>query len=434
MSTSISPIHSSPFPEPSIYNRTFWIAYLANVAVVSGNALTFRFAEFVNYLGGSEEIAGQIISLAVLMSLGGRLFLGQAIDRFGVRKVWTMMTLIFICGSSLIWCSSELNWMVYMGRGVFALGLSGMLTCSVFHIQSLAPDHRRTEMIGSLGSSGFVGMILGSQLGDLILTSVPDGALQFQILFAGPLMLGIFYMGLVYLLTRNCKSKKTEHVPLKLSKLIEQWPGWILLVAWTMGVCFTVISVFLTRYATHLGLKGIGTFFTSYAVSALIIRILSRHWSKTIGRHRMVVLGLSAHGIGYAILPFVTQEWHFIIPALFSGFGHAILFPAVVSLGTGSFQKEWRGLGTNVVLGCFDLGTVTSAPVLGYIIDASGSTGFEFMFYTCSLTTFGTAILYQLTAARKPDEDLQFGKVFQEPETTTENPIPVEPKEAEAVA
>ncbi|MAT14184.1 MAG: MFS transporter, partial [Planctomyces sp.] len=170
--SSYSPIHTSPPAEPSLYNRVFWIAYFANVCVVSGNALTFRFADMVNFLGGTEEIAGQIISIAVIASLAGRLVLGQIIDRFGIRRVWVTMAAVFTLGSLLILGVQQLSWMLYLGRGLFAVGLAGMTTCSMVHIQNQAPDHRRTEIIGTLGSSGFVGMILGSQLGDFIITLI----------------------------------------------------------------------------------------------------------------------------------------------------------------------------------------------------------------------------------------------------------------------
>ncbi|QDU80327.1 major facilitator superfamily transporter [Polystyrenella longa] len=409
--SSFSPIHTRPYTEPNIYNKVFWIAYFANVSVVSGNALTFRFAELVNFLGGTEEIAGQIISISVMAALAGRVVLGQIIDRFGIRVVWMSMSIVFTFGSLMIVSVQDLTWVIYLGRILFAIGLSGMVTSSMVHIQNQAPDHRRTEIIGSLGSSGFVGMILGSQLGDIVMSLFQNEAVQFHVMFAVPVVLGIIYLILVTILTRGEKPvSKESQVPFSFRLLWEQWPGWILLVSFTMGVCFTSISLFLTRYATELGLKGIGTYFTSYAISALIFRMASRDWSRTMGRHRMVLFGLAAHAVGYALLPLLTKEWHFVIPAIFSGFGHAILFPAVVSLGSGSFRKEWRGIGTNVILGGFDVGTVLSAPILGAVIVWGGAAGFEMMFYACSATAIATIVIYSLTAARIPDQDLLFGK------------------------
>ncbi|MEZ6049019.1 MAG: MFS transporter [Planctomycetaceae bacterium] len=357
------------------------------------------------------------MSLAVIISLVGRCFLGQIIDRFGIRRVWMGMSLVFILGSLVVLSVQDLSWVLYAGRAMFAIGISGMVTCSMVHIQNQAPDHRRTEIIGTLGSSGFVGMILGSQLGDLIISLFQDESLQFRVLFAAPVILGVCYLVLITILTRREPPVSQEsRVPFSFKLLFEQWPGWILLVSWTMGVCFTATSLFLSRYATELGLKAIGTYFTSYALSALIFRLACRDWSRTVGRHRMVLFGLGSHAIGYAILPSLTQEWQFIIPALFSGFGHAILFPAVVSLGSGSFRKEWRGIGTNVILGGFDLGSVTSAPVLGAIIVAFGSSaGFQMMYYACSAIALSTGLIYAFTSARQPDQDLLIGRAGARP-------------------
>ncbi|GIW82057.1 MAG: hypothetical protein KatS3mg105_3864 [Gemmatales bacterium] len=109
-----------------------------------------------------------------------------------------------------------------------------------------------------------------------------------------------------------------------------------------MGVGVTVTTVFLTRFSTYLqsaghGIQGIGTFFTIYASSAFVFRILTRQWSRTVGRHRMILSGLVGQALGYCLLPFVASDWHFILPAICCGWGHALLFPAVVSLGSGAF-------------------------------------------------------------------------------------------------
>ena len=58
--------------------------------------------------------------------------------------------------------------MLYLGRILWAIGISGMFTCSTFHMQACVAEHRRTEFLGLLGSSGFIGMILGTQLVDAL--------------------------------------------------------------------------------------------------------------------------------------------------------------------------------------------------------------------------------------------------------------------------
>ncbi len=168
-SASVLPTRRPPrLANDPVYSATFWLAYAANVAAVTANALTYRFAELVDLLGGREQVAGIIIGVATAAALLSRLFLGQAIDRYGVRKLWLTASLIFVAGGACWPCRATCHGSSISPRSLFAIGLAGMFTCSTVHIQSLVPPHRRTEVIGSLGSSGFVGMILGAVLGDVI--------------------------------------------------------------------------------------------------------------------------------------------------------------------------------------------------------------------------------------------------------------------------
>jgi MFS family permease len=381
------------------------MAYVANVAAVTANALTYRFAELVDFLGGREQIAGIIIGVATLAALLSRLFLGQAIDRYGVRRLWVSASLIFVSGGALLAVSRDLSWTLYAARSLFAIGLAGMFTCSTVHIQSLVPAHRRTEAIGSLGSSGFVGMILGAVLGDAIFHTLP-GQTRFTILFGLSTVLGVGYTLLVLFLTRGHGHVPPAETPAIHKLVVRHWPGNVMLVAFVMGLMLAVTTVFLTRFATERHLSGIGPFFVGYAGSAFTFRVLARKWSRSIGRHKMILLGLAGHSVAMLLLPFVTTEWMFAIPALAGGFGHALLFPAVVSLGSEAFPREYRGTGTTIVMGFFDVGTFVSAPILGAIIDLFGGHGFTEMFLFAAVVAISVAGLYRLTSARTQDSDL----------------------------
>lgn len=404
-----------PVRQQSVYNSVFWLSYAANVALVMANALTFRFAELVAYLGGSEKIAGVIVSVGVLGALVVRLGLGQAIDRFGTRKLWMLSGLLFILSCGVFIVCRQLSWELYAARVAFAAALAGMFTCSIVHIQNQVPPERRTEVIGSLGSSGFVGMIIGSQLGDAIFNTLPAGNPRFVALFGGAAVLGVIYLVLVTWLTYRDVHRAPRETPPAHRLLFRHWPGFSVLAAMMMGVGFTVVTVFLTRFTTHLqasgyDVSGIGTFFTGYASSAFVFRLATRQWSRTVGRHRMILFGLAGHCVGHCMLPWVTAEWHFIIPSIACGWGHALLFPAVISLGAGAFPQEYRGSGTTLVLGFTELGAMISAPLLGGFIDYFGARygakmGFFAMFYGSAVTAFCIGIVYALVAGRTVDND-----------------------------
>ena len=393
-------------PNGTIYSGVFWLAYLANVTLVTANALTFRFAEFVQFLGGTETVAGTIVTAGLVGVLAARFLLGQAIDRYGTRSLWIGCSLLFLAGSGLFLLCEHVTWVVYAARLAYAIGLAGMFTCSIVHIQNQVPATRRTEVIGNLGSSGFVGMVAGAQISDWLFHFAAPGRERFLLLFGATAALAAVYLLIVLAMTRRDVHRRPRLTPPSHTLLFRFWPGNVVLVAMMMGVGITVTTVFLTRYTTHLGLKNaFGTFFTAYAVSAFLFRVNARNWSRTIGRHRMILLGLAGHAAGFLILPLTTQQWHFLLPAVANGFGHALLFPAVVSLGSGAFPREYRGTGTALVLGFVDLGTALFAPLLGSIIDYYDHAGFTQMFAVATLTVLSVATLYAFTSARVPDSE-----------------------------
>ncbi len=396
---------STVLDNQKVYDRTFWLSYVANLLLVTSNAMTFRFAEFVKIFGGTEKTVGLIVGCGTFAALFGRLFLGQAIDRFGVRRLWMTVASLLAMGCVLMAAADSISVLIYTGRVLFALGLSGMFTCSMFHAQNRAPIARRTEVIGNLGSSGFLGMILGSQLCDLIGRSF-SGRTESMVAFGSVAGLAIVYLILVTIVTRNDDHVRPSSTPAAHRLIFRHWPGPVAFIALLMGMYFIIPSVFLTRFSTHRELGGISFYWTCYAITAFLVRVSSRRLSQTLGRHRMILLGIAGYSVGLSIVPSVTQSWHFIFPAVASGFAHALLFPAVVSLGTESFPKEYRGTGTTLVLGFFDLGGAVFAPSLGAIIDHYGGVGFSQMYYASGVISVLGGIAYWLTGAKRPDSDL----------------------------
>ena len=394
---------SNPEKMSGVYGRTFWLAYLANSILVMGNALTFRFAELIHFLGGTESAAGDIVAFGTAVAVVLRLSVSHVLDDYGTRRMWPICAVLYISGCLMFLTATDLNWIMFAARAAFFVGLTGMFACSMTHIQNHVPPERRTEIIGNLGSSGFVGMILGSNISDLILL-VPDQRTKFQILFGGAASLGIFYLVIVVLLTRDQLHERPVRTPPAFRLLLRFWPGAVIVAAMTMGLGVTATQTFLTRFATHQNIEGIGAFFTGYAISAFVFRLLVQNWSRTIGRHWMLVRGLMGHTVGHLILAFVTDWWHFIPASILCGFGHALLFPAVVSLGSGAFPKECRGTGTAIILGFTDFGSLIFAPILGRIID---DYGFQAMYLTSSATALLMALGYMLVAVFHIDEESQ---------------------------
>jgi MFS family permease len=403
-SPTAADLAAQPKQPDDVYNYVFWLAFAANLTMVAANSLTFRFAELVVFLGGTEQTTGEIVRAGMFGAIACRWFLGRWLDHYGTRRVWLLSTLLFAGGGIVFMFCREISWTIYVARIAFACGIAGMSTAGIVHVQNLVPAHRRTEVIGNFGSSGFLGMVLGSQIADLIFYLTSDGFDRFHIMFGLVVALAVGYVVLVLLITNGDEHSPPERTPGPLPLLRQYWPGMILAVAMVMGVSFTVTSVFLTRMVTERGLGGIGMFFLAYCTAAFVFRVASSRWDARFGSTNLVLMGLCGHAAGHLLLAQATAQWHLIFPAISAGFGHALLFPSVVSLGAGTFPRKYRGTGTTLVLGFTELGVAASAPLLGWIIDWSRDRGFEHpfrpMFYASASTAFLVTALYAWSARR----------------------------------
>ncbi|NQV23076.1 MAG: MFS transporter [Rhodopirellula sp.] len=413
--SSDSSSNSESFGEPvaelgvaGVYGRAFWLCYAGNLLLVSANAMTFRFADLVRFLGGTETTTGEIVQVGMLGALVSRIFLGRALDRYGTRVVWCLSTLMFFSGCIIFALCRDVSWIIFVGRVAFAAGVAGTSTAAILHVQNMVPRVRRTEVIGNFGSSGFIGMVLGSQLGDLVFRFTAEDHLRFYILFGLTALLAVSHGTLAMIVTRGNNHVRPGETPWPHRLVVRYWPGPIVAVALMMGVSFTVTTVFLSRMTAERGLGGIGTFFLGYCFSAFIFRVASSTWAAKLGRHRLLLVGLAGHATGHLMLSQVTSQWQLVIPALTCGFGHALLFPSVVSLGTETFPREYRGTGTTIILGFTEVGVAVSAPVLGWIIDSCRASGFvdpfAAMYYASASSACCVAAFYAWSTRRSIDE------------------------------
>jgi len=418
---------------PSIYNQAFWQCYIANVLLVAANSLTFRFAEFVAFLGGDEGTAGAIVGVGMAAAVLSRFGLGQAIDHYGTQVLWRISSVLMAISCLSFLAVNGPIWTIYPIRILFAVSMACMFSCSMVYIQKIVPAHKRTEVIASLGSSGFVGMIIGPQIGDVIFTALPSGWPQFAALFGTAALLSSIYLLIVWRLTGNDQHDRPQESVTAHRLLWRYWPGQILLIAIILGGGLTIPTVFLTRYATHLGLRGIGTFFLAYSSCAFTCRLIAARWLETIGLRRMVLIGMAALGSGQFLFLLVSSEWHLVFPAMICGVGHALLFPIVVSVGAGAFPQQYRGTGTTLILGFTEVGIIIAAPILGSLIDLWG---FSVMFVSTGFVVLTTGLFYFLTSSDEVASAYDLSPPRQESlelaEAITEEPLVREPAIAAA--
>lgn len=395
-----SPRRPGEAPDPAVpessrlYDRSFAFATVNQTCFVLANMLMAHYARWVSFLGGDVGDVGWILGGGSVAGLFLRPWIGQWINRLGARTTWALGYAIFAACALGNLALDELGWEIYVLRAGLILGAAFVFASGLTYVSQTAPLERRTEAIGVLGAGGFVGMLFGPYLGDVILGSGPRSREDFDTLFIGAAALLVLPALLLFFI--RAPSGQGPGAPVRVRDFVgtvrRHWPGTILLVIAVFGVCVTVPFSFLADYVDQerlapAGGSAVGIFFLGYAGWGLTLRLLSRRVPDRFGRRKVLLAGMTFMGGGMFAFFFVGpgQPAWIILPGLICGTGHALMFHTMTALALEKFPVPVRGSGSALSLMMLDLGTVGGAPLLGALADALG--------YSALFVTVGSACL-----------------------------------------
>jgi len=356
-------------------------------------------------LGGTELQLGWIVGVGMVGSLFVRLFVGMRIDQHGTRVVWLFSLAVFILSCfahlALATCHGPA---IYVLRVIFCSSIAGIMGSSMTFISGRVPQVRMAEMLGMLGTSGFLGILLGTQLGDFLLGTETIERWQVERMFLVAGMLGCCSLPFAWLTTRGQLRPARRRYPSLIRLLRSYHPGTVLLMGVASGVALGLPATFLRTYAAELGILRIGLFFSVYALTAIATRVITRRLPERLGLEPVIIMGMLGLAGTQLLFLLVDTEWQLIIPGLGYGICHAVMFPSVIAAGSRAFPDQHRGLGTTLVLAMSDLGYVIGAPTVGVILHYSGLLGlpsYPTMFVVMSGLLATAGGFYALTCRKK---------------------------------
>lgn len=389
-----------------LYGLPFWAAYGANTLVTVAVAVLFRYADFVTILGGTELHLGWIVGVGMVGSVLGRMALGTAIDRFGARRIWlgSLGLLVAICWAhlGLTRCDTA---EVYLLRVGYCTAIAGIYAASTTFISGRANAARMAELIGMLGTSGFVGTMLGTQLGDLLLIGNEVQRWQVDRMFGAAGLLVLAAWPFAWAATRHAHPPQPQDSPPILSIVTRYQPGFVLIVGIGTGAALSLPQTFLRTYAAELNIPRISLFFSVVAVTAVVTRIATRRLPERLGLATMIFVGLGLMAVAQVLFLAVRSEWHLALPGLPYGIAQAILYPMVAAAATSAFPTRYRGLGITLVLAAFDIGQLVGAPLAGatvHLSEAMGLSGYPTLFVGTAAMLVVVGVGYWVSLKRRP--------------------------------
>ena len=216
-------------------------------------ALLYRYADFVTLLGGTEFHLGWIVGVGMIGSLLMRLALGTYIDRYGTKFIWLGCTLLFVavCFAHLA-VASHTGVAIYLLRILFCCAVAGIFGSSMTFISTRGPSERMGELVGMLGTAGFLGIVAGTLLGDYLLGSVKVDHAQVAWMFVAAGLLGVLSFPFAWLAAWSESRPRTVAAQSLWSLLRRHRPGTVLVVGVAMGLGLGLPQTFLRTYAAQL--------------------------------------------------------------------------------------------------------------------------------------------------------------------------------------
>ncbi|MDP7274333.1 MAG: MFS transporter [Planctomycetaceae bacterium] len=387
-----------------LYDRNYNYALLSQVGFAMVNtAMLAHYPRWIAHLGGEVNATGWITGTASIAGLVLRPWIGQWIDRFGAKTIWLSGYAIFSVGSLSNLCLLGLGPEIYACRALLVIGGAIIFSSALTYVTHLAPNDRRAEAIGTLGAAAFLGIVFGPFLGELVLSAERTRE-EFETLFVGGVLLLLLPVSLLMLLQPAASEPGRGSV--RFAEFVRtsrrHWPGMIVVLQVTFGLCVTVPFVFLTKFVDDTGLASDGVsrvsqFFMCYAGWGLTLRILLRRTPDRFGRRKMALVGAVVMALGMFSFLLVDSSHpnRIVIPALLCGTGHSLMYHTCTSLFLDSFPPDVRGAGSGLSMVALDIGSVGGAQLLG---EVAFRFGYDRLFVIVALVTLAMATIFAISS------------------------------------
>ncbi|HTW34654.1 MAG TPA: MFS transporter [Rhizomicrobium sp.] len=138
--------------------------------------------------------------------------------------------------------------------------------------------------------------------------------------------------------------------------------------------------------------------FSAYASALIIARVAFGHLPDRLGGARVALWFILIETVGLTLMWLAAGVLAATIGAALTGFGYALVFPALGVEAVRGAPPESRGVAMGAYTACLDVALGVSGPVLGAI---ASRTGLSSVFLASAVAVFGAAfIAVRLLGAR----------------------------------
>lgn len=332
---------------------------------------------YVQRLGGSEAAVGFVQGMYSAAGILCQPLIGHWIDRLGRRffMVLGVTVLMLTCAAFVV--SSSIPVLALL-RAVQGIGFSAFFVANYLHVVEIVPLDRRGWALGIFGVSGMLSTSLAPLAGEFVIRRF-----GFAWFFAGSAVFAAASLPLVWGVrdTPRPAAPATgllDALRQGLAELLRLHMALMFFFGLGTGTVFT----FMPTFAEFLGMRGLGLFYTAYAGSAMLVRVMAGDLIDTRGRRAVIIPSmllqaaattilalvaiLAGPGSSAPVLPFI------FFAGLLAGGGHGFLYPALSALLMDVTAERRRGSAVGTFSAVFLVGNALGSMMFGYVAHALG--------------------------------------------------------------
>jgi MFS family permease len=353
----------------SLLSPAFLIAWVANFLHSTGFHAFLHWPGWLEQRGETEVVIGLLVATMSIAAIVTRPLVGRIMDTRGRRIVILVGGLFHVLATLLYWALDVVedpSHVAIIGvRIVHGVAQAAMFSVLFTYAADIVPAKRRAEGIALYGISGMIPMAVGVLLGDAVIVDGDYGRV-FQ-LACGCALAGLMASALLPETHRGAPGRSFFAA----ARAPELRPLWFVGTAFAMGLA--AYFVFLKTYLLEAPQLGSMTlFFTTYAIAAVLLRLLFGWVPERVGMIRVLIPSLLLGGTGLGVIAVATGPVHMMIAAITCGVGHGFAFPIISALIVMRAQPQERGSAIALFTALFDLGVLLGGPCFGVSARVAG--------------------------------------------------------------
>lgn len=321
-------------------------------------------------MGFSAALAGLVISVQYIATFLSRPWAGHISDHAGA-KIAVIWGMAMCAGSGALllaagWFNARPELSItclIASRLVLGVGESLGSTGATLWGISAVGQQNTAKVISFNGISTYGALALGAPLGVVLETHLGLASLGF-------LTLGLCAASVVFAMAKQAVPVIAgEHLPFQ-SVLGRVAPHGIALALG--GVGYSVLATFVTLFYASRQWDGAALCLTAFGITFIVARLLFIHTINRFGGYPVAIVCLSVESTGVLMLWLAHSPWTALAAAALTGFGFALVFPAVGVEAVRRVPEKNRGTALGVYTGFSDVSFFLVGPIAGTVIGAFG--------------------------------------------------------------